>query len=92
MRYMNHISNTQCDQFPNFLYTNMKSFEIPTTSFEHLVNLTELDLSDNNMTTIDPEVFSYLTKLETLDLSGNRFDMSLSFFDNLKQIKNLKLD
>ena len=49
----------------------VRGFEITSITFKHLVNLTELDLSNNLMNSLDPEVFSFLSRFETLDLSGN---------------------
>ena len=68
------------------------TFSIRKTSFEYLVNLTELDLSKNEMTSLDPEVFSYIPKLETLDLSGNPVGITESMFVHLKGLRNLTLN
>lgn len=64
---------------------------VPANSFEHLANLTELDLSYNLMENLDPKVFSYLPKLERLDLSGNRIYITPNMFVHLKELKNLTL-
>ena len=66
-----------------------KDFNIPTTAFKHLVNLTDLDLQYNMISSFDPEVFAYLPKLETLNLSVNPLNISHSLFVHLKELKNL---
>lgn len=64
-------------------------FNIPTTAFKYLVNLTELDLHISMMNSLDPKVFAYLSKLETLNLSVNPLNISHSLFVHLKELKNL---
>lgn len=67
-------------------------FSIPTNSFQHISNLTDLNISENDLCTLDPEVFSHVPKLDTLDLSGNnRLSISQSLFIHLKELKDLKL-
>ena len=68
-----------------------EGFNLPANSFKHLANLTELDLSYNLMENLDPEVLSYLPKLERLDLSGNRLEITPTMFVHLKELKNLTL-
>ena len=75
--------------------TNIKTsegFNMPANSFEHLVNLTELDLSNNNMTTLDSKLFSYLPKLETIDLSNNQLNIGPSMLLHLQKLKKVIID
>ena len=68
--------------------TTSEGFNMPTNSFEHLANLTELDLSNNNLTELDSELFSYLPKLNTLNLSKNRrLLIGRSMLLHLKKVK-----
>ena len=69
----------------------VRGFEITSITFKHLVNLTELDLSNNLMNSLDPEVFSFLSRLETLDLSGNGLNISKSIFKHLNELKDITI-
>ena len=74
--------------------TSMKSekkFNMPTNSLDHLVNLTELDLSNNEMDTFDTKVLFNLPKLKTFDLSNNQLVITPSMLVDLKELKNLTL-
>lgn len=52
-----------------------------------------LSLDDNNISTLDPNVFSPLTRLSSLDLSGNKIlELSHSMFQFMPQLKDLLLN
>ena len=65
---------------------NSDGLTIPTISFEHLSELTELTLSNNKISLLDPEVFAHVAKLETLDLSSNQLNVTQNMFVHLKQL------
>ncbi|XP_026776875.2 extracellular matrix protein 2 isoform X1 [Pangasianodon hypophthalmus] len=59
------------------------------------LNITTLDLSGNNFTTLPTEIFSGLPNLEVINLSRNFLDdssISPDFFMNLTNLKTLTLD
>lgn len=78
-------------KFLRMTYINWsKDLSIPTDTFRHLVNLRELKFKHNKTNdAIDPKMFSYLPKLETLDLSLNSFKISSSLLVHLTELKNL---
>ncbi|XP_067125165.1 toll-like receptor 13 isoform X1 [Centruroides vittatus] len=74
-----HFQLTE-DSFHNFtrintlLLLNVSIAELPSTVFEQLRTLTELDLSDNQLKTLPPSIFSDCIRLKVLILKNNRFD------------------
>lgn len=55
-----------------------------------LVNLETLDLSCNNLTYIEPELFAHLPNLDTLNLSSNKLNSSM-VFAHLPRLRVLNL-
>ncbi|XP_022717768.1 receptor-like protein 12, partial [Durio zibethinus] len=76
-----------------FLANNDIHGEIPSSFFD-LANLTQLDLSSNNLTgVINSAMLSKLGNLEKLDLSSNNFSgvIKLDFLSKLKNLTTLDL-
>lgn len=71
--------------------TDNKIEKISLNSFDHLSNLTLLDLSYNNLTTIPGEPFSKLVNLKTLNLSFNKLLTLEKFPKSLKKLTVLNL-
>ena len=74
-------------------YNNLgKMFETHTGKmFDHPINLTELDLSHNEITRLSETVFEKLSNLEILNLSQNSLD-SISFrFSHMTKLRHIDL-
>lgn len=56
-----------------------------------LSNLKVLDLRENHLTDIDPEMFAYTPNLSKLDLSGNNLTLKKSSFSHLSSLMLLDL-
>ncbi|KAG8499836.1 hypothetical protein CXB51_006271 [Gossypium anomalum] len=67
---------------------------LPNQGWCDLRNLEVLDVSDNALEGMLPPCFSNLTSLRQLDISGNHFQIPLSFapFANLSNLKALSID
>ncbi|XP_035698762.1 leucine-rich repeat-containing protein 4C-like [Branchiostoma floridae] len=52
--------------------TNNRLRRVPTDAIDHIGNITDLNLSGNNISTIGPKDFGHHTYLFTLDLSDNK--------------------
>ena len=72
-------------------FTDNKIEKISLNSFDHLSNLTLLDLSYNNLTTIPSEPFSKLVNLKTLNLSFNKLLTLKKFPKSLTKLTVLNL-
>ena len=60
--------------------------------FNGLINLTELQLYDNELTELPPNIFDDLTRLIELNLSNNQLrELPAGVFSNLMQLENLNL-
>jgi hypothetical protein len=57
-----------------YLWFNRLSGELDVNVFKDLNGVLKIDLSKNNLTTIDKATFHSQTVLELLDLSGNAFN------------------
>ena len=62
------------------------------TPLQHLVQLRELTLSDEQLTHPGPLVFSRLTKLNSLTLNEAKSLRSLSFLESLESLRCLRID
>lgn len=71
--------------------TDNKIEKISLKSFDHLTNLTLLDLSYNNLTSIPSEPFSKLVNLKTLNLSFNKLLTLEKFPKSLTKLTVLNL-
>lgn len=56
------------------LYANKRLANLPADLFARNRQLTQLSLTDNSLTRLDPELFSPLVHLQHLDLSANLFN------------------
>lgn len=85
-KQIRQLEKLKIEQFDDF-------FEgIPSTVFDELKNLTNLDIKLNKLTKVNPKWFLHLTKLESLDISGNQLTrMSKEMFSHLKNLKSLRL-
>ncbi|XP_042013919.1 leucine-rich repeat receptor-like serine/threonine-protein kinase RGI4 isoform X1 [Salvia splendens] len=95
----NYFKSPDWSRFPNFpflIHLNLRVNEL-NLEFPHFIttclNLTFLDLSQNNFTCQIPEtLFSNLVKLEYLNLTSNSFQGPLSpNITNLSKLKDLRL-
>ncbi|KAL7026929.1 hypothetical protein ACKWTF_005238 [Chironomus riparius] len=79
--------------FPNLKHLSAKHNSIENVpSLNNLENVKTLDLSDNGLKIIDPEVLKRLPLLEDLNLSGNQIPLFInSTFDNLPNLKTLDI-
>ncbi|GAB3508629.1 COR domain-containing protein [Spirosoma knui] len=98
------ILNLQGNQLENFptvisqvkslkklLLSENKISSVEDNAFEGFENLTELDLSFNELTYL-PSSLGKLTKLKKLNLSGNRIQLLPKEFENLTSLEVLGLD
>lgn len=60
-------------------------------SFYGLENLLKLNLSENDLRSIDPSIFTRLPKLEDLNLSMNQIELASRQFASLTHLKKLNL-
>ena len=66
--------------------------EIPSTFFDDLENLTELDILRNELINIHPDWFSRMQKLERLSLRHNKLNrLAKEMFRHLSNLKHLSL-
>ena len=78
---------------PEFELDNMRIQSINPKAFDDVTGtLLFLDLSYNNLTRINPDVFGKLSKLTRLNLGNNKLvHIDPLLFDGLKNLKELKL-
>lgn len=68
------------------------NFKLDKSSFAHLKQLEQLDLSRNSLESLEPGVFSHLSNLKILNLSDNLISrIEKDTFDGLVQLKKLCL-
>ncbi|XP_052079311.1 toll-like receptor 4 [Mytilus californianus] len=82
-----NITDSDIPHFPKevhklFLNSNQMRI-IPPTTFNHLENLTELDLSWNRLSYIKEGTFNGLSSLTTLSMKGNSLNYSLKIPHNI---------
>ena len=63
-----------------------------TSTFEGLSNLEEIDLSNNQLAAIPPNIFAYTPKLRIVILSNNTLGtIDLEVFHNLTNLQTLNM-
>ncbi|VDI27941.1 toll-like receptor 13 [Mytilus galloprovincialis] len=90
--------NITSDNIPHFprsvqklsLWFNLIEI-IPRTTFNHMNNLTELDLSSNRLIYLEEGTFDGLSNLQTLSIKGNYLNYSFAIPNNIfKPLVSLK--
>ena len=69
---------------------NGSTIKVTITSWVEILELTELDLKDNNLASIPPEI-KYLTNLTKLELRNNELTSIPPEIGKLTKLKSLKL-
>lgn len=95
LNLIDHISEDFTKQLVNLksLKLNNTSLTMVPNMFEHLKNLVNLDLSQNDLRKLEPEWFTGLGKLEELEFESNNvtnFDY-MSLLETLPALKVLNL-
>jgi len=67
-----------------------ESFGFPLSILK-LTNLKQLDISNNNLINLHPRIFEKLTKLEYLDVGGNKFTTNPQGMSNLESLRIFKM-